>query len=166
MSDYRKGQQSPVPIDRPSKGLHKKGSNRINRQQFIRFDPFSAFTFKLGEVRNGDRLRLRHVSRSIYGSTSFWIVLNNSFHVTTRSGRPADAPVVTVLAPADEATVQASRIIVSGIATDPDGVVSIEVTGTAVSSHRVVATSADGFATWEAELVPEKGARRKVPVFT
>lgn len=110
------------------------------------------FTDKLDVVRNGDRVRLRHVSPSIYGSTSFWIILDDGFHVSTRPGKPADAPIVTILSPTDQATVHASRIIVSGVATDPDDVALIEITGSAVSAYRVAATSTDGFATWQAEI--------------
>ena len=116
-----------------------------------------AFTSEFNVVRNGDRVRLRHVSPSTYGNVSFWIVLDDSFHVSTRPGRPADAPIVTILSPTDQAIVHASRLIISGMAADPDGVVSIKVTGTAVSSYRVVATSNDGFATWQAEVALVSG---------
>jgi len=104
-----------------------------------------AYTSEAGVVRNGDRVRLRHISPGVYQSTSFWIVLGDSFHITTRPGRAADAPIVTILSPTDLVTVHASRIIVSGIATDPDGVAFIEV-------NRIYATSEDEFATWQVEV--------------
>lgn len=96
-------------------------------------------------IQDGDRVRLRHVSAPTYGTPSFWFMLRSTFSVTTRPGRPADAPLVTLLSPMDQATVHASRIIVSGIATDPDGVLKINVNG-------IDAISTDGFATWQAEV--------------
>jgi hypothetical protein len=118
-----------------------------------------AFTYELGEVRNGDRLQLRHVSHGIYASASYYIVINNGFHVTTRTGRPEDAPIVTILAPTDYATVHASRIVVSGTATDVDGVTKIAVFSDDPNLNigGVAATSNDLFATWQAELALVSG---------
>jgi len=118
-----------------------------------------AFTYKLGEVRNGDKLKLRHVSPSRYGLWSFWIVINNSFSVYTRPGRAEDAPIVTILSPTHHATVHASRIVVSGTSIDADGVTNITVVNDDANPNNngVDATSNDGFATWQAELALVSG---------
>jgi hypothetical protein len=68
-----------------------------------------------------------------------------SFQVTTAPGDPANAPTATILSPQDNATVNASRISVSGQASDPDGISEIRVNGE-------LATSNDDFLTWTADV--------------
>jgi len=116
------------------------------------------FKSRRRDVNNGDRVRLRQVSPSTYGATSTWQTLHSVFRVTTRSGRAADAPKVSVLSPADQSTLNASRIVITGIAEDPDGVNRIEVKRTASSYAFAVATSTNGFATWQAEITLGSGA--------
>jgi len=102
-------------------------------------------------VRNGDRLRLRMISASKYRTTNYWNALGySSFKIYSKHGSAADAPVVTILSPADQSSVSARKIIVSGTAADSDGVAYISVQSTNGSTY--YATSTDGFATWQVNI--------------
>jgi hypothetical protein len=68
-----------------------------------------------------------------------------TFRVTTRSGQAADAPTALIISPVDQEVVDAPTVIVVGTADDPDGIFEVRVNG-------VLATSNDGFNTWEAEI--------------
>lgn len=120
----------------------------------------NAFTSAQGKIGNGQRLRVQVRSASTFGTTSSagvlvgdWvpgnILFNNlvsaSFQVTTVPSDPANAPTATILSPQDNATVNASRISVSGQASDPDGISEIRVNGE-------LATSNDDFLTWTADV--------------
>jgi hypothetical protein len=104
-------------------------------------------------VRNGDRLRLRLISPSIYGSTNWWYALGaRAFRVGSRPGSATNAPIITIVEPVDQATVSARNIVVSGTATDPDGVTSVvaHILGGPFNGYQ--ASSTNGFATWQAEI--------------
>lgn len=120
----------------------------------------NAFTSAQGKIGNGQRLRVQVRSASTFGTTSsagvlvgdsvpgnilFNTLVSASFQVTTVPGDPANAPTATILSPQDNATVNASRITVSGQASDPDGISEIRVNGE-------LATSNDGFLTWAADV--------------
>ncbi len=120
----------------------------------------NAFTSAQGKIGNGQRLRVQVRSASTFGTTSSagvlvgdWVpgnilfntLVSASFQVTTVPGDPANAPTATILSPQDNATVNASRITVSGQASDPDGISEIRVNGE-------LATSNDGFLTWAADV--------------
>ena len=120
----------------------------------------NAFTSAQGKIGNGQRLRVQVRSASTFGTTSsagvlvgdwapgnilFNTLVSASFQVTTVPGDPANAPTATILSPQDNATVNASRITVSGQASDPDGISEIRVNGE-------LATSNDGFLTWTADV--------------
>lgn len=111
-----------------------------------------AFTSASGVVRDGDRVRIRLISASTHATQDSMFMLNRIWLVTTKPGRPEDAPTVTILSPTDQATVHASRIMVSGIATDPDSVLDIRVRINDEPLNGIKATSTDGFATWQAEV--------------
>ena len=101
-------------------------------------------------VQNGDRLRLRLISPSTYGSTNYWYALGASpFTVISSPGRATDAPIVTIFDPVDQATVSARNIVVSGTATDPDGIASVRVYTARGPVGGYLAVSTDGFATWQ-----------------
>ena len=115
-----------------------------------------------GKISSGQRLRVRVRSAATYETTKRATVAigqqdailglfniagakRAAFDVTTKPGDPANAPVVTILSPQDNATVNASRIEVIGQASDPDGVQTIIVNG-------VNATTTDDYANWQAEV--------------
>jgi hypothetical protein len=119
------------------------------------------------EIRPGQSVRVRLRSAETYETTieatlvigeltsgGFFNSLETSsgtFSVTTRRGRPADAPVVAILSPADQATVDAQSIVVQGTADDPDGIAEITVNGR-------LADTSDSFNTWQTDLPLETGA--------
>ena len=117
----------------------------------------SSFTDAPGKISNGQRLRIRIQSAGTYGTASTaglvigdWApfslnLVTGSFRVTTEPGDPANAPVASILSPLDNATVNASRILVTGQASDPDGIAEILVNGEP-------ATSNDGFLNWTANV--------------
>lgn len=117
----------------------------------------NAFTSAQGKIGNGQRLRVQVRSAFTFGTTSSagvvvgdWVpwslnIVSVSFQVTTAPGDPANAPTATILSPQDNATVNASRISVSGQASDPDGISEIRVNGE-------LATSNDDFLTWTADV--------------
>ena len=113
-------------------------------------------------VRNGDRLRLRLISPSTYGSTNYWYALGISpFRVYSRPGRAVVAPVVTIIEPAHQSIVSARNILVSGVAADPDGVASVRVytaRGPPVAVGGYLAASTDGFATWQVTVALDTGS--------
>jgi hypothetical protein len=88
------------------------------------------------------------VGETTYGlfADAWWA----SFSVTTVPGSAAEAPTVQILSPLDQQEVNAQSIQVTGQASDPDGVFSIEVNG-------IAATSVDDFATWQARIPLETG---------
>ncbi len=120
------------------------------------------FTRKTGQMSPNSSVRVRVVSASTFDTTTsvsfhvhdgidgltrflFGISASATFSVRTISGDPADAPTAQISSPADQESVNARTIVVTGQANDPDGVYSIEV-------NSIEATSANGYATWQAEI--------------
>lgn len=117
------------------------------------------FGLSSSTVRNGDRLRLRLISPSTYGSSTYWYALGASpFRVRSRPGRAIDAPVVSTLEPIDQSVVSARTTVVSGVAADPDGIASITVYTAGGPGSGYKATSTDGFATWQVTVALDTGS--------
>jgi glucodextranase-like protein len=115
----------------------------------------------LGEVRSGDRLRVRVTSASTFATTIAAVVriseptstgrINNlinssgSFRVTTQQGKAEDAPTALITFPVDQAVVNAQYLTVTGTANDSDGIHEVLING-------LQANSSDGFNTWELRI--------------
>lgn len=81
-----------------------------------------------------------------------WVLTGgfSEFKVTTRQGRPEDAPRVEITYPPHSIEVNDNTLAVMGTAHDPDGVFEILVNGVPAVSH-------DGFMTWSAEVPLRNG---------
>jgi len=70
--------------------------------------------------------------------------------VAVIGGNPADAPTAVILSPPNNATVNGSKITVTGEANDPDGIREIRVNGQLASTN-------NGFLSWSAKIPLEFG---------
>jgi len=142
-----------VTVSGLGEGCTEQISDTSNVDASSRSYSINGSTFGLtgASVKNGDRVRLRLVSPGLYGSVNYWYALGNSaFDVWSKHGSATDAPVVTILSPADQSSISARNIVVSGTATDSDGVASISILPTNGATY--YPTSTDGFATWQVTI--------------
>jgi len=107
-------------------------SVRVRVRSAITFETTTSTTLTIGTLQAG-------------GTFNPWDHSSGTFRVTTRAGRPEDAPVAVILSPADQQVVDGRTIVVLGSADDPDGIQEITVNGQ-------LADTDDGFNTWQAEI--------------
>lgn len=113
------------------------------------------YTTEPGRISDGQRLQVITRSANTFDTSTQAIVqvgfigtLNTvtaAFRVTTEEGDPYNAPSAAIDWPLDNATINASRITVTGHANDPDGIAEVLV-------NDILATSDDGFLTWSADV--------------
>ncbi len=113
------------------------------------------------EIRPGVRIRVRLTSAGTFAtlrSTTLRIgslqanglfnpfeTSSGTFRVTTMPGQADEAPIVAITSPVDQSQVEARSILVTGTASDADGIQEVLVNGN-------LAQTDDGFNTWSAEV--------------
>jgi Glucodextranase, domain B/K319L-like, PKD domain len=116
----------------------------------IRSAGFAHASFVAPFVEGTASLSFRFTARTV--STAFPVESkSDDMTVSVIGGSPADAPTAVILSPPNNATVNGSKITVTGEANDPDGIREIRVNGELASTN-------NGFLTWSANIPLEFGS--------